>query len=139
MGLISDTKLNQLLYRLVGTIKQAWCLQKHQTTNCIPITCIPYSFGYKNFITKKILVQVAGYSVMIASFSLQVPIRWVVARLHGTPRLLLADVYHFVSFIATVNIWRGVWGMLDTYMFPGKSDLLFTSLYIRYKTMTIKS
>ncbi|XP_026315729.1 uncharacterized protein LOC113227071 [Hyposmocoma kahamanoa] len=66
---------------------------------------------------------VVGYGVMIASFSLQAPIRWVVARLHGTPRLLLADVYHFVSFIATVNVWRGVWGMLDTYLFPDTPKL----------------
>ncbi|XP_063822761.1 uncharacterized protein LOC135072683 [Ostrinia nubilalis] len=61
---------------------------------------------------------IVGYSVVIATFSLQAPIRWVTARLHGAPRLLLADVYHLVSFIATVNVWRGFWGMLDIYFFP---------------------
>ncbi|CAH0406815.1 unnamed protein product [Chilo suppressalis] len=61
---------------------------------------------------------IVGYSVVVVTFSLQAPIRWVTARLHGAPRLLLADVYHLVSFIATVNIWRGFWGMLDVYFFP---------------------
>ncbi|CAG9785789.1 unnamed protein product [Diatraea saccharalis] len=61
---------------------------------------------------------IVGYSVVIATFSLQAPIRWVTARLHGAPRLLLADVYHLISFVATVNVWRGFWGMLDVYLFP---------------------
>ncbi|XP_053612488.1 uncharacterized protein fusl isoform X2 [Plodia interpunctella] len=61
---------------------------------------------------------IVGYALVVATFALQAPIRWAAARLHGAPRLLLADVYHLVSFLATVNVWRGVWGMLDLYFFP---------------------
>nr|XP_049696517.1 uncharacterized protein LOC110379139 isoform X3 [Helicoverpa armigera] len=61
---------------------------------------------------------IAGYVVVIVTFALQAPVRWSAARLHGAPRLLLADVYHLVSFVATVNVWRGVWGLLDIYFFP---------------------
>ncbi|XP_013196663.1 uncharacterized protein LOC106139712 [Amyelois transitella] len=61
---------------------------------------------------------IVGYALVVATFALQAPIRWAAARLHGAPRLLLADVYHLVSFLATVNVWRGVWSMLDLYFFP---------------------
>ncbi|XP_047019588.1 uncharacterized protein LOC124629949 isoform X3 [Helicoverpa zea] len=61
---------------------------------------------------------IVGYAVVIVTFALQAPVRWSAARLHGAPRLLLADVYHLVSFVATVNVWRGVWGLLDIYFFP---------------------
>ncbi|KAM3963636.1 LOW QUALITY PROTEIN: transmembrane protein fuseless [Aphomia sociella] len=61
---------------------------------------------------------IVGYALVVVTFALQAPVRWAAARLHGAPRLLLADVYHLASFIATVNVWRGVWGLLDVYFFP---------------------
>ncbi|XP_075974622.1 transmembrane protein fuseless isoform X2 [Anticarsia gemmatalis] len=61
---------------------------------------------------------IVGYALVVVTFALQAPVRWSAARLHGAPRLLLADVYHLVSFVATVNVWRGVWGLLDIYFFP---------------------
>ncbi|XP_073949821.1 transmembrane protein fuseless isoform X2 [Choristoneura fumiferana] len=61
---------------------------------------------------------VVGYGLVIATFALQAPVRWAAARLHGAFRLLLADVYHLLSFLATVNVWRGLWGLLDIYLFP---------------------
>ena len=67
---------------------------------------------------------------MIVTFALQAPVRWSAARLHGAPRLLLADVYHFVSFLATVNVWRGVWGLLDIYFFPGEFAQTRTDVYL---------
>ncbi|KAJ2950185.1 hypothetical protein O0L34_g11543 [Tuta absoluta] len=61
---------------------------------------------------------IIGYSLVVATFTLQAPMRWAAARLHGAPRLLLADVYHLLAFLATVNVWRGIWGLLDIYLFP---------------------
>ncbi|CAK1540735.1 unnamed protein product [Leptosia nina] len=66
---------------------------------------------------------IVGYCMVVITFSLQAPMRWMVARLQGAPRLLLADVYHLLSFASTVNVWRGVWGLLDIYLFP-ESPLL---------------
>ncbi|XP_049868395.1 uncharacterized protein LOC126368436 isoform X1 [Pectinophora gossypiella] len=66
---------------------------------------------------------IVGYALVVATFALQAPVRWAAARLHGAPRLLLADVYHLLSFFATVNVWRGVWGLLDIYFFPDTPKL----------------
>ncbi|CAF4894117.1 unnamed protein product [Pieris macdunnoughi] len=66
---------------------------------------------------------VVGYSVVVVTFSLQAPMRWAVARLQGVPRLLIADVYHLLSFASTVNVWRGVWGLLDIYFLPDSPHL----------------
>lgn len=76
--------------------------------------------------------QIVGYAVVIVTFALQAPVRWSAARLHGAPRLLLADVYHFISFIATVNVWRGVWGLLDIYFFPGEIYDYMIMIFFRY-------
>ncbi|XP_037870502.1 uncharacterized protein LOC101740376 isoform X3 [Bombyx mori] len=70
-------------------------------------------------LVKSLWISLAlGYALVIMTFSLQVPMCWAAARLRGAPRLLLADVYHLVSFFATVNVWRGVWGLLNVYFFP---------------------
>ncbi|KAF9797096.1 hypothetical protein SFRURICE_014051 [Spodoptera frugiperda] len=80
---------------------------------------------------------IVGYAVVIVTFALQAPVRWSAARLHGAPRLLLADVYHFISFIATVNVWRGVWGLLDIYFFPESPKLSNWSSHIISLTLLI--
>lgn len=74
-------------------------------------------------------IQIAGYIIVVVTFALQAPARWAAARLHGTPRLLLADVYHLISFVATVNVWRGIWGLLDVYFFPGELEKLILLLH----------
>ncbi|KAG6449377.1 hypothetical protein O3G_MSEX006033 [Manduca sexta] len=66
---------------------------------------------------------IVGYALVVVTFALQAPVRWAAARLHGAPRLLLADLYHLISFVATVNVWRGVWGLLDIYFFPESPKL----------------
>lgn len=63
--------------------------------------------------------QIGGYVLVAITFLLQAPLRWAAARLHGAARLLLADLYHLLSFLATVNVWRSVWGLLDLYLYPG--------------------
>ncbi|XP_022123872.2 uncharacterized protein LOC110999223 isoform X1 [Pieris rapae] len=73
---------------------------------------------------------IVGYSMVVVTFSLQAPMRWVVARLQGAPRLLIADVYHLLSFASTVNVWRGVWGLLDIYFLPDSPLLSNWSCHI---------
>ncbi|XP_059055518.1 uncharacterized protein LOC131849455 [Achroia grisella] len=80
---------------------------------------------------------IVGYALVVITFALQAPIRWAAARLHGAPRLLLADVYHLISFIATVNVWRGVWGLLDVYWFPETPKLSNWSSHIISLTLLI--
>ncbi|GBO98438.1 hypothetical protein EVAR_74_1 [Eumeta japonica] len=66
---------------------------------------------------------IIGYTLVVLTFGLQVPLRWAAARLQGAPKLLLADLYHLLAFVATVNVWRGVWGLLDIYLFPDTPKL----------------
>ncbi|XP_038215075.1 uncharacterized protein LOC119834696 isoform X2 [Zerene cesonia] len=73
---------------------------------------------------------IMGYSLVVVTFSLQVPMRWAAAKLQGAGRLLLVDFYHLVSFLATVNVWRGVWGLLDIYFYPESPKLSNWSSHI---------
>ncbi|XP_041987864.1 uncharacterized protein LOC121739444 [Aricia agestis] len=81
-------------------------------------------FLYPNDVVKSCWTSlIVGYALVVLTFAVQAPMRWAVARLQGAPRLLIADVYHLVSFFATVNVWRGVWGLLDVYFFPDTPKL----------------
>jgi hypothetical protein len=54
------------------------------------------------------------------TFSLQPVMKWACERLEGFWRVIVADVFLFVSFVGTVNVWRGIWGLLDIYFLPGR-------------------
>ena len=34
-------------------------------------------------------------------------------------KIILEDFYFTICFIGTVNIWRGVWNLLNVYLYPG--------------------
>lgn len=76
-----------------------------------------------NHVKSYCISLIVGYALIIVTFALQAPLRWAAARLHGAPRLLLADTYHLLSFVATINLWRAVWGLLDVYLFPDSPKL----------------
>ncbi|XP_014218619.1 uncharacterized protein LOC106646916 [Copidosoma floridanum] len=61
---------------------------------------------------------VIGYVIVVVSFTLQPLMRCTCSRLTGLARLLAADGYLLVSFIGTVNVWRGIWNVLDLYLLP---------------------
>lgn len=44
--------------------------------------------------------------------------RHVCARLEGLPRLIAADAFLLLSFLGTVNVWRGIWNLLDLWLLP---------------------
>lgn len=46
--------------------------------------------------------------------------RWICDRLNGILRIIIADVYILFALIGTINIWRGIWNLLDHYFLPGK-------------------
>jgi hypothetical protein len=71
------------------------------------------------------LSQAIGYGVTVVGFALQVPARIACDRLSGGPRLIVADLYQFLCFCGTVNLWRGVWNLLNIYFLPGESKLTF--------------
>uniref|UniRef100_A0A336M8G3 CSON012613 protein n=1 Tax=Culicoides sonorensis TaxID=179676 RepID=A0A336M8G3_CULSO len=56
-----------------------------------------------------------GYSVVAVTFALQPVMKWTCDRLDGWRRVAAADIFLFFSFIGTINVWRGVWHVLDNY------------------------
>lgn len=83
--------------------------------------------------------QIIGYAIVGITFSLQPVMRWACEKLEGFWRIIVADIFLFVSFVGTVNgkiqslallmkqnlfvlfsftVWRGIWALLDCYFLP---------------------
>ncbi|XP_031335025.1 uncharacterized protein LOC116164911 isoform X3 [Photinus pyralis] len=66
---------------------------------------------------------VLGYTIVAIAFLLQPMMRWICDRISGLLRLLVADVFLFFSFVGTVNVWRGIWNLLNLYFLPENMEL----------------
>ncbi|KZC10897.1 hypothetical protein WN55_01596 [Dufourea novaeangliae] len=64
-----------------------------------------------------------GYVIVTVTFSLQPLMRYVCARLQGFSRLIAADSFLLLSFLGTVNVWRGIWNLLDLWLVPDNPEL----------------
>lgn len=69
------------------------------------------------------LFQIIGYVVVGITFTIQPIVKWACDRLEGYWRIVVADIFLFFSFVGTINVWRGVWKLLDEYFLPGESSL----------------
>lgn len=49
--------------------------------------------------------------------------RYICARLQGLVRLVVADAFLLLSFLGTVNVWRGIWNALDLWLLPDNLEL----------------
>lgn len=70
-------------------------------------------------IPKCLLLKAIGYGIVAITFALQSLMKWACDRLTGVWRVAVADVFLFLSFVGTVNVWRGVWQLLEIYFLPG--------------------
>ncbi|XP_001601769.3 uncharacterized protein LOC100117572 [Nasonia vitripennis] len=61
---------------------------------------------------------ILGYVLVAVTFSLQPLMRYACSRLTGLARLIAADGFLLLSFIGTVNVWRGIWNVLDLWLLP---------------------
>ncbi|XP_043278064.1 uncharacterized protein fusl isoform X1 [Venturia canescens] len=66
---------------------------------------------------------VIGYIIVAVTFCLQPLMRYTCARLKGLARLLAADAFLLLSFLGTVNVWRGIWTVLDLWLLPDNLEL----------------
>ncbi|GJQ80420.1 fusl [Trypoxylus dichotomus] len=66
---------------------------------------------------------VIGYVIVALAFMLQPGMRWICDRLTGAVRLLAADLFLIFSLCGTVNLWRGVWMLLNIYFLPDQMEL----------------
>lgn len=64
-----------------------------------------------------------GYAIVTATFCLQPLMRYACSRLQGLPRLAAADSFLLLSFLGTVNVWRGIWNTLDLWLLPENPEL----------------
>ncbi|XP_015117594.1 uncharacterized protein LOC107041516 isoform X2 [Diachasma alloeum] len=67
--------------------------------------------------------MVIGYILVAITFCFQPVMRYVCSRLQGLSRLLAADAFLVLSFLGTVNVWRGIWGLLEVWLFPDNVEL----------------
>lgn len=68
-------------------------------------------------------MQIIGYIIVAVTFCLQPLMRWACSRLQGLPRLLAADGFLLLSFLGTINVWKGIWSMLDLWFLPEDIEL----------------
>ncbi|XP_044271732.1 uncharacterized protein LOC123015810 isoform X2 [Tribolium madens] len=66
---------------------------------------------------------IVGYSAVAIAFMLQPLMRWLCDRITGFIRLLVADIFLILSLIGTVNVWRGIWNLLNIYLLPNNLEL----------------
>ncbi|KAF5295362.1 hypothetical protein FQR65_LT01552 [Abscondita terminalis] len=64
-----------------------------------------------------------GYSIVAMAFLLQPIMRWLCDRITGIPRIIAADIFLLFSFVGTVNVWRGIWNLLNIYFMPENREL----------------
>lgn len=64
--------------------------------------------------------QAIGYGIIAVTFALQPLMKWACERLKGVWRIAVVDVFLFLSFVGTANVWRSLWDILDIYFLPGK-------------------
>lgn len=57
--------------------------------------------------------------------------KWACDRLTGFWRVAVCDAFLFFSFVGTVNVWRGVWQLLDLHFLPGENLIQSFFLYQR--------
>ncbi|XP_055836649.1 uncharacterized protein LOC129905230 isoform X2 [Episyrphus balteatus] len=62
---------------------------------------------------------VIGYGIVFITFVLQPCFRWICDSSTGKLKLFLADIYYMLSFMGAVNVWRGIWMILDIHLYPG--------------------
>ncbi|RZC35421.1 uncharacterized protein BDFB_008748 [Asbolus verrucosus] len=66
---------------------------------------------------------IVGYTAVAIAFMLQPFMRWLCDRVTGVTRLLAADLFLILSLIGTVNVWRGIWNLLNIYLLPDNLEL----------------
>ncbi|XP_046807700.1 uncharacterized protein LOC111681394 [Lucilia cuprina] len=68
---------------------------------------------------------IMGYITVFFTLILHPLVRWVCKRIDGLMKLIFCDVYYFAEFFGAVNAWRGIWILLDVYLYPDNPILSY--------------
>lgn len=114
-----------LLSKMILRLKKAHCSDRKKSNS--------HTLIHSCFV---IFEQAVGYGIIAVTFALQPLMKWACDRLKGVWRIAVADVFLFLSFVGTVNVWRGLWTILDHHFLPSKyndsirkSDLIFRRMH----------
>ncbi|KAL0267450.1 UNVERIFIED_CONTAM: hypothetical protein PYX00_009717 [Menopon gallinae] len=66
---------------------------------------------------------ILGYVIVLVVFGLQKPMQKCCEKLTGIGRLAVLDLYIFISFVGTINVWRGIWNLVNIYFIPESPEL----------------
>ncbi|VEN47732.1 unnamed protein product [Callosobruchus maculatus] len=61
---------------------------------------------------------VIGYVAVVTAFLLQPCAKYLCDKASGTSRLLISDIVNLYALFGTVNVWRGIWNLLEIYFIP---------------------
>ncbi|KAL7739240.1 hypothetical protein ACLKA6_008716 [Drosophila palustris] len=71
-----------------------------------------------------------GYLTVFITFVIQPLMRYVCRRINGILKLIICDIYYLMIFFGAVNAWRGIWNLLDVYVYPDDRILSFWITHI---------
>ncbi|XP_073979618.1 transmembrane protein fuseless isoform X2 [Rhodnius prolixus] len=66
-----------------------------------------------------------GYTLVVLTFCMQPFVKYLARTLSGVVRLIVVDIYLLFSFCGTVNVWRGIWNLLNHYFLPDMANTSF--------------
>ncbi|ALC38284.1 fusl, partial [Drosophila busckii] len=71
-----------------------------------------------------------GYLTVFVTIIIQPLMRYVCRRISGFFKLIICDIYYLMIFFGAVNAWRGIWNLLDVYLYPDDRILSFWITHI---------
>lgn len=63
--------------------------------------------------------QIIGYATVGTTFIIQPIVRCICKNVNGIFKLIICDIFYIMCFFGAVNTWRGIWMLLDVYLYPG--------------------
>ncbi|XP_017099899.2 uncharacterized protein fusl [Drosophila bipectinata] len=71
-----------------------------------------------------------GYLTVFVTFLIHPLMRYVCRRISGILKLIICDIYYLMTFFGAVNAWRGIWNLLDVYLYPDDRLMSFWLTHI---------
>ncbi|XP_022220882.2 uncharacterized protein LOC111073059 [Drosophila obscura] len=71
-----------------------------------------------------------GYLTVFVTFLIHPLMRYVSRRISGILKLIICDIYYLMTFFGAVNAWRGIWNLLDVYLYPENRLMSFWLTHI---------
>ncbi|XP_028900718.1 uncharacterized protein LOC105219245 isoform X4 [Zeugodacus cucurbitae] len=70
-------------------------------------------------------IPILGYITVVITFVIRPIIRCICKKIDGICKLIICDVFYFLIFFGAVNAWRGIWNLLDIYLYPDNKILSY--------------